>query len=393
MAAPATAQATKIANDDKVYYRWLQTAQTVFLLETQGNGDGAFARFTQAVKDLGLVEMYVRICTKMGVPTDNALVAELREKNARIETELDAAVANAVENHGEDEVREAHLQRASHLVLTGDKTRGLAALDTTLEKTVGLGQKLDIVFTQIRVGLFFDDPTLIRAKIDKAKQLLLEVGDWERRNRLKVYEALFSVTIREFKKAALLFLDSISTFTATELMTYNEFIGYTVLTAVVSLDRVTIRDKVVKAPEILSVIRELPDMFEWVSSFYNCNYREYFERLGRISERVKQDRYLAAHSRYFTREARVVAYTQFLVSYKSVTMASMAAAFGVTVPFVDQEISRFIAAGRLSCKIDAFHQIIETNRPDSKNAQYEEVIRQGDSLLNRVQKLSRVISL
>jgi hypothetical protein len=36
--------------------------------------------------------------------------------------------------------------------------------------------------------------------------------------------------------------------------------------------------------------------------------------------------------------------------------------------------------------------VVETTRPDARNAQYAAVIKDGDALLNRVQKLSRVIS-
>ena len=35
--------------------------------------------------------------------------------------------------------------------------------------------------------------------------------------------------------------------------------------------------------------------------------------------------------------------------------------------------------------------VVETNRPDTKNAQYQACIKQGDFLLNRVQKLGRVV--
>ena len=44
--------------------------------------------------------------------------------------------------------------------------------------------------------------------------------------------------------------------------------------------------------------------------------------------------------------------TQFLESYKSVTIQMMASAFGVSAAFLDGELSEFIAAGRLNCKID-----------------------------------------
>lgn len=56
-------------------------------------------------------------------------------------------------------------------------------------------------------------------------------------------------------------------------------------------------------------------------------------------------------------------------------MASMAHEFGVSVDFIDRELSRFVAAGRLNCKIDKVAGIIETTRPDNKNAQYQAVIK------------------
>ena len=46
---------------------------------------------------------------------------------------------------------------------------------------------------------------------------------------------------------------------------------------------------------------------------------------------------------------------QFLESYKSVTLGSMAAAFGVSVDFMDRELVDFIVAGRLPAKIDKVH--------------------------------------
>lgn len=53
---------------------------------------------------------------------------------------------------------------------------------------------------------------------------------------------------------------------------------------------------------------------------------------------------------------------QFLESYKSVTMKSMAEAFSVSEDFLDREISNFIVAGRLHAKIDKVTGVIETNR-------------------------------
>ncbi len=74
-------------------------------------------------------------------------------------------------------------------------------------------------------------------------------------------------------------------------------------------------------------------------------------------------------------------------------MSSMAASFGISIDLLDAELSRFIAAGRLNAKIDKVGDIVETRRPDKKNAQYQEVIKKGDALLNQVQKLVRAIDM
>lgn len=54
-----------------------------------------------------------------------------------------------------------------------------------------------------------------------------------------------------------------------------------------------------------------------------------------LMEHIKLDRYLQPHFRYYMREVRTVVYSQFLESYKSVTIEAMAKAFGVSEDFID----------------------------------------------------------
>lgn len=53
---------------------------------------------------------------------------------------------------------------------------------------------------------------------------------------------------------------------------------------------------------------------------------------------------------------------QFLDSYKSVTLDSMAQSFGVSIAFIDSELADFIVSGRLTAKIDKVAGVVETNR-------------------------------
>jgi len=38
---------------------------------------------------------------------------------------------------------------------------------------------------------------------------------------------------------------------------------------------------------------------------------------------------------------------------------------------LDNELSRFIASGRINCKIDKVANIVESNRPDSRIAEFQ----------------------
>lgn len=75
-------------------------------------------------------------------------------------------------------------------------------------------------------------------------RLVEQGGDWDRRNRLKVYRGVHLLSIRQFKRGGELLLDALSTFTATELISNNDFVAYTIIANVLTLKRVDLKKKV-----------------------------------------------------------------------------------------------------------------------------------------------------
>lgn len=75
-------------------------------------------------------------------------------------------------------------------------------------------------------------------------RLIEEGGDWDRRNRLKVYQGQHLISNRQFKRGSELLLDALSTFTASELLSYNEFVALTVVAGALTLSRVDLKKKV-----------------------------------------------------------------------------------------------------------------------------------------------------
>ncbi|XP_033744745.1 26S proteasome non-ATPase regulatory subunit 6-like [Pecten maximus] len=350
-------------------------------------------RLLEAIESNSMAPFYEEVCKELQWKCDETLLKKMQKINETELKALDVSIEDAETNLGESEVREFMLKKAEYLCKIGDKEGSLAQFRKTQEKTVTLGYRLDLVFHLIRMGLFYMDHDLVTRNLEKAQTLIDEGGDWDRRNRLKVYRGVYCMSIRDFKKAAGLFLDTVATFTSYELMDYQTFVTYTVFCGMIALERPQLREKVVKGSEILEVLHSLPKIRTYLFSLYDCQYAEFFRTLAQMEDTMKYDRFLAPHYRYYTREMRIIAYTQLLESYRSLALDYMADAFGVSVEFVDQELARFIAAGRLHCKIDKVKGIVVTNRPDNKNWQYQATIKQGDILLNRVQKLSRIINI
>lgn len=58
-----------------------------------------------------------------------------------------------------------------------------------------------------------------------------------------------------------------------------------------------------------------------------------------------------------------------------------------------RDLAKFIAADRVPCTIDRVKGIIETNRPDDKNKQYNDVVKQGDQLITKLQKYGQAVRL
>lgn len=325
--------------------------------------------------------------------SETELVA-MQEKNVKTMKELEEKVDGAKENAGDMEVLDARIEIARFAAKSLTKDEALEAYEKVLALSkLSSGKVMDALMESSRIASFYNALVKNTDLLQKISKLSDESGDWDRRNRVKVYSALSKLLSRNVKEAATLLIDCIATFSCTEICTYTEFIVYTIISNILHLPRTELKKRIIDGPEILSVAKEIPEVIKLVNTLYDCDYKGYLHAMVAVEPILLSDRFLQPHCGYIMRELHVLGYKQFLDSYKSVTLESMASSFGISVGFLDLQLGRFIAAGRLTAKIDKFGGVVETNRPDLKNAQYRDMIQHGDLLLNRIQKLARVVDL
>ncbi|EFO87247.1 hypothetical protein CRE_25761 [Caenorhabditis remanei] len=345
--------------------------------------EAKLAKLQEAIKEFDMTPFYELVCADFKIAVDTAQLSAMKAANAKRVADITAEVEDAEKNLGESEVRQGLLRKFEYFCQIGDKENAQKAYTATYEKTVGMGYRIDLVFAMIRVGLFFLDHHLINKYITKAKELMEQGGDWERKNRLRSYEALYRMSVRDFAGAADLFLEAVPTFGSYELMTYENLILYTVITTTFALDRPDLRTKVIRCNEVQEQLTggglngTLIPVREYLESYYDCHYDRFFIQLAALeSERFKFDRYLSPHFNYYSRGMRHRAYEQFLTPYKTVRIDMMAKDFGVSRAFIDRELHRLIATGQLQCRIDAVNGVIEVNHRDSKESSVQ-VCHQG----------------
>ena len=257
--------------------------------------------------------------------------------------------------------------------------QALTQFKETISNTKSFNTKIDSLFEICHIGLLQKDLDLLKEYLEKIKDLLKEGGDWEKKNRLKVYEGLYLLFNRNFKEAGKNFLDALMTFTSYELFDFKTFVFYTAVINIISVDRKTLKEKIIDNSDVLSCINDI--------------YEKFFKELYFIIQVLKKDFYLSKHYNYYINEMRVKVYSQFLQSYKTVTMDNMAKVFGVSTNFIDRELSNFISQGRINAKIDKVSGIIECNHNEENVDLYQATIRDSDILISKIHKLSKLLEI
>eukprot|EP00796_Vickermania_ingenoplastis_P002090 gene2091-1271_t len=320
----------------------------------------------------------------------DADLAAMDAENAKKVALLEERRRDAEENLGDTEVREVILELCKHYYRIGDLHMCMSMIEECSRKTIAPGLQLDLCFMRIRLGIAFENNEISAKGIQDAHRLLKD-SNWERRNRLKVYEGIYHVIIRDFRRAAELLLDSITTFASGELIDFKEFIFVTTVVSLPVLKRVDVKKKIIESPEVISA--ESNDSYLLTTSLYNCKYKQIFPALDIVCQHMRRTPFLAAHINYFFREARAIAFAQFLDSYSRVTLKSMSASFAIPEQALDELLSTMISNDRLPCRMDRVNGSIKTYRGDSTNIEYHRIIKNGDLLLNRLQKLTRQVEI
>lgn len=135
---------------------------------------------------------------------------------------LEAKIEETKEREGDTEVRDAILDKAQFLK---DEAQDYPLAETifreAIAKSGGASRKMEILFEILLMNIEKFDIDALKKDIASCHALVEEGADWDKKNKLKIFEGVYCMLIQDFKKASDLFVTSIATFTCTELLEYK----------------------------------------------------------------------------------------------------------------------------------------------------------------------------
>lgn len=206
----------------------IDIARKIFLLKSKSISKKDRKQLQEEILDTvisnDMSQVYEYTSKILELPVDNYQLGSMRQNNTNKLDEHCAKIKQAEENQGGVEICEALLARVEYMALIGDMKDALAYFKVVEDKTVPLGPKMHTLFSIARLAMFYEDWPLVEQTICAAKKQLEGKTDWEMKNRLQVYEAVLMLMTCKFESAGKLLLDSVATFNASELMTYEQCI-------------------------------------------------------------------------------------------------------------------------------------------------------------------------
>ncbi|XP_014248171.1 26S proteasome non-ATPase regulatory subunit 6 isoform X2 [Cimex lectularius] len=389
---------------------YMELAQVKFALQlSEYQKDQALKdKLLNGIKQGNMAPYYKEVTKDLHWPFDNKLYNEMAAANTLRLAELEKEHENSVIDD-EDQVSGLWQAKLDYLCSIGDKEGATALANGKLnDKTVPKTHRIDAVFALFRLSYFHGcDIKGMSSAIEKATELIEGQGDWSSRNKLKAYEGVWSFSIRDYTRAARLFVDVVPTFESYELADFGTIIRYTVLSCMIALPRCELKNKLMHAGVTAQALHsQYTHLKEYFLSLYDGRYADFLVSLAEIESWMKRDPLLHPHYRHYVQEMRLRAYKQILQAYRSLSLDYMAQSFGVTPEFIEKEVAKFAASGRLQCKIDSVARTVVTSVHLSDEAMrvkdvsdldmdrsmlYKTTVKRGDILLNRLKKLARVM--
>lgn len=213
-------------------------------------------------------------------------------------------------------------------------------------------------------------------------RLVIKICDWDRKNKLKTYYALYLLNKGAVKESAYIFSDCLSTFNSDELFSFEKASLYAIFTGLITFSRINFENVIFKNSDILEIKNKIPDNINMMSTYVKGDYNFFFQNLVNFTEKNIDDPFLKNRMNFFIKKIKSKIYKQIFDSYLNIKISKISEMFRISEKYIERDIRDLIFTMNLGCKIDGIENKIVVfqkqkdyfSKLNNLKSKYEEVI-------------------
>lgn len=196
---------------------------------------------------------------------------------------IDARIKQAQDDGDDVQLRDAYISKAELYEGQSQYEQAIENYQLALSKTAGAQKKLEYQLAVLHIYFLREDFAKFGDQLELCKRLNEEGGDWEKKNKLLVYEGLWMIKKRDLEAAATTLLSCVNTFNAPEIIPFEKLVFYGVVLGMVTLQRKDLKSKVIDNSDIVAVLREEKTLYDYLFSLYERRYSDFFKNLSKLT--------------------------------------------------------------------------------------------------------------
>ncbi|KAI9678821.1 MAG: hypothetical protein M1817_005881 [Caeruleum heppii] len=319
----------------------------------------------QRGKDIGRYQAIVELLRQTGSDDPGAnehqawvekVTKQVKAETDRLEYELKGYKNNLIK----ESIRMGNEDLGLHYQAIGDLPLAFKAFSRMRDFCTSPKHVYEMCMKLIVVSIEQGNWMAVQSNVLKVGNLQLKAEDLaDAQPKLRAAIGLAQMASGNYREAAESFLRSDSSLANSfnQVVTANDVAVYGGLCALASMDRQELQKKVLEDNSFRNFLELEPQIRRAVTFFCNSKYSQCLEILEAYKPDYLLDIYLQKHVRELYRFVRSKSIVQYFVPFDTVTLDSMAAAFGTNESIIQGELVHMIQQGTLDARIDTQQKV------------------------------------
>ena len=197
---------------------------------------------------------------------------------------------------------------------------------------------------------------------------------------------------RRNRQAALLLCEfpevSLDQFSISRVISRKDLALYVIILSLSELNRMEIKDKVLKNPMISQIMESYPGASNIFEDYLNGKYETFQQQMNEIEKHMHFDLNFGKHTgKQIFRDIRMKALRQYVLPYKVVDMNEIAKAFGIPLGQIEKDLATLITQGHIRAKIDSFKKLLHSRKENTQLHMYQNAKELGENYIRDTEQM------